>query len=352
MTDRCWHDEAKRGERSASSANLELCSLIPAATLRARMLAAIAVLLSCPSIAFQPPNLETRHAAVGDLSGLPASLQKAFGPDGAEFDPIATPGPHDWLAVHDEPGQTFDDFKQAGPNRPAKDRCVIYLQPLGEFAPERSPSLNKLREFAAAFFAMEVRVLPPALIERSRFAMRPNPYTGNMQILTGAVLNFLKGRVPPDAFCALAITMEDLYPEPSWNFVFGQASLRDRVGVYSFARYNPAFYGEQRAAGYETLLLRRSCKVLAHETGHMFGLAHCTFFNCLMNGSNHLAESDRRPLHLCPVCLRKLQWNIGFDVLKRYTELERANRAAGFLDEADWLSRRIQALRSPSGSSR
>jgi len=96
--------------------------------------------------------------------------------------------------------------------------------------------------------------------------------------------------------------MTDLYPEPSWNFVFGQASLRERVGVYSFARYDSAFYGEARDRDYETLLLRRSCKVLAHETGHMFGLAHCIYFNCLMNGSNHLAESDRRPLHLCPVC--------------------------------------------------
>jgi len=54
----------------------------------------------------------------------------------------------------------------------------------------------------------------------------------------------------------------------------------------------------------------------------MFGLTHCTFFNCLMNGSNHLAESDRRPLHVCPVCLRKLQWSIGLDVLARYTALE------------------------------
>jgi bacterioferritin len=37
--------------------------------------------------------------------------------------------------------------------------------------------------------------------------------------------------------------------------------------------------------------LRRSCKVLAHEIGHMFGLSHCVFFHCLMNGSNSLAES-------------------------------------------------------------
>lgn len=192
---------------------------------------------------------------------------------------------------------------------------------------------------------MEVKALPPIKIDNSKFTTRRNPYTGNPQILTGDILNFLKNRVPADAFCILAITMEDLYPEPSWNFVFGQASLRERVGVHSFARYDPAFYREPRTPGYETLLLRRSCKVLAHETGHMFGLAHCTYFNCLMDGSNHLAESDRRPLHVCPVCLRKLQWNIGFDVLERCTALERANRAAGFIDEADWLNRRIKTVR-------
>jgi len=43
-------------------------------------------------------------------------------------------------------------------------------------------------------------------------------------------------------------------------------------------------------------------------------MLHGVFFNCLMNGSNHLAESDRRPLHLCPVDLRKLQWTLGFDI--------------------------------------
>ncbi len=85
--------------------------------------------------------------------------------------------------------------------------------------------------------------------------------------------------------------------------------------------------------------------MLAHETGHMFGLAHCIYFNCLMNGSNHLAESDRRPLHLCPVCLRKLQWSIGFDVVARYGALERVTRADGFTDEADWLGRGIKTLR-------
>jgi archaemetzincin len=297
-------------------------------------------------MAFEPPGPDARRAAVGDLSGLSPVLRRAFSADALEFDPIPKPDPHDWLAVHPESGQTFNEFKTSRPNQPTESRRVIYLQPLGQFAADRSPSIEELREFAAAFFAMGVKALPPVSLDASKFTTRHNPNTGNLQILTGDVLQFLKTRVPSDAFCVLAITMGDLYPEPSWNFVFGQASLRERVGVYSFARYDPAFYGEPRTPGCETLLLRRSCKVLAHETCHMFGLAHCTYFNCLMNGSNHLAESDGRPLHLCPVCLRKLQWSIGFDVLERYRALERFTRAGGFDDEASWFSRRIEVLRS------
>ena len=307
-------------------------------------LAAI-ILTAAAAMTFAPPSQKTILDAIGERNGLPLPLQRAFAPDAGSFDPIPNPGPNDWLAVHDEPGQTFDEFKMSRPNRPTQSRRIIYLQPLGDFAPERSPSIDRLREFAAAFFAVEVKALLPISIQSSKFQTRRNPVTGNQQILTGDVLTFLTSRLPADAFCILAITMEDLYPDPSWNFVFGQASLRDRVGVYSFARYDPAFYGESRAAGYDILLLRRSCKVLAHETGHMFGLAHCTYFNCLMNGSNHLVESDRRPLHLCPVCLRKLQSSIGFEVLKHYTELERVDRAAGLTDEVDWLSRRINTVR-------
>ncbi|HMC23950.1 MAG TPA: archaemetzincin [Candidatus Udaeobacter sp.] len=296
-------------------------------------------------MAFQQPSSEVRRAAVGDLAGLSPVLGRAYSADAPEFEPIPNPGPHDWLAVHPESGQTFNEFKASGPNRPTKSRRVIYLQPLGDFTAGRSPSIGKLREFAAAFFSVEVKALPAVSLNASKFTTRDNPNTGNLQILTSDILDFLKARMPADAFCTLAITMEDLYPEASWNFVFGQASLRERVGVYSFARYDPAFYGEARGKNYQTLLLRRSCKVLAHETGHMFGLAHCTFFNCLMNGSNHLAESDRRPLHLCPVCLRKLQWSIEFDVLERYRSLERVARTDGFIEEADWLNQRIKILR-------
>jgi archaemetzincin len=122
-------------------------------------------------------------------------------------------------------------------------------------------------------------------------------------------------------------------------------ATNERVGVYSFARYDPAFYGEPRGKDYPALLLQRSIKVLTHETGHMFGLTHCIYFHCVMNGSNHLQESDRRPLHLCPVCLRKLQFSVGFDVVKRYEALARFYRQMGLEDEAAWVGRRLEKIR-------
>src|SRR5438270_6503710 len=113
-------------------------------------------------MAFQPPGPELRREAVGDVAGLPVLLQRAFAPGAPGFEPIPSPSPHDWLVVQPEPGQTFDQFKVSGPNLESfrSSRRTIYLQPLGEFVADRSPSIEQLREFAAAFFAMRVRVLP------------------------------------------------------------------------------------------------------------------------------------------------------------------------------------------------
>jgi archaemetzincin len=63
-----------------------------------------------------------------------------------------------------------------------------------------------------------------------------------------------------------------------------------------------------------------------------------------MNGSNHLQESDSRPLSLCPVCLRKLQSNIGFDVVVRYHRLQQFYRNVGFNFEQDWITKRLKKI--------
>ena len=76
-----------------------------------------------------------------------------------------------------------------------------------------------------------------------------------------------------------------------------------------------------------------------------FSLAHCIYFKCVINGSNHLQESDSRPLSLCPVCLRKLQSSIGFTVATRYHRLKQFYSNVGFNFEQDWVTRRLKKIK-------
>jgi len=292
---------------------------------------------------FVPPTHAQQLAAIGPISELPEALRRALEP-GGDFRPVPAPGPGDWLANHQEAGQTFLQFVNLRPNRPSAHRKMLYLQPLGSWEQDEGPPLGQLRQFTAAFFRLDVSVLPALDLAKAHITSRRNPRSGQAQLLTSDILNLLEQRMPVDAFALLGITMLDLYPDPNWNFVFGQASPRDRVGVYSFSRYDPRFYGQGRSQDSHGLMLWRSCKVLAHETSHMFGIEHCIWYRCLMNGSNHLGEADARPLHLCPVDLRKLQWSIGFDAAERYWVLCDFYRRAGFDDEARWMEEWIQTI--------
>ena len=187
------------------------------------------LLLSAMASQFTPPTRAQQLAAIGLTTGLPLPLQRALEPRD-DFLSIPEPEPSDWLRNHTEIGQTFDQFTHSLPNRPDNHWSKLYLQPLGRFNESDSPSLDQLRQFTAAFFMMEVVVLPPSDWTQDHITSRRNPWTGQTQLLTGDILNALEARLPKDAFALLGITMTDLYPDPSWNFVFGQASTRNRVG--------------------------------------------------------------------------------------------------------------------------
>ncbi len=76
----------------------------------------------------------------------------------------------------------------------------------------------------------------------------------------------------------------------------------------------------------------------------MFGMQHCVHYHCVVNGSNSLAESDRQPLHLCPVCLRKLQSSVGFDVARRYEALRGLYETFELRDEAEWTANQLRRI--------
>ncbi|MDA0767006.1 MAG: archaemetzincin, partial [Verrucomicrobia bacterium] len=289
---------------------------------------------------FVVPSLHDRAGAVGSLEGLSEPMRRAF-TEGWDFEAKKTLAPGDWLASHEEAGQSFGQYLESGANKPKGLRTKLYVLPLGGFEEGAGPSLKLLRDYMRAYYhPLEVEMLPAVPTAEVPATSRINQFSRKTQWKSADVLRWLPRKLPGDAYAMIAVTMKDLYPEESWNFVFGQASIRDRVGVFSFARYHPGWVGGEAGPETEVLVLRRAAKVLTHEMGHMFGIRHCTFYECNMNGANHLAESDATPMHLCPVCLRKMQHAVGFDPRTRYAKLEGFYRGNGMEKEAGWVNDR------------
>ena len=254
------------------------------------------------------------------------------------------PQPGDWLDEHDEPGETYRQYLAAQPTTPRGKRRLIHIQPLGGFTPSQERIVKATAEFLKLYFQLPIRVRPawPESVVPAD-ARRRHPESGTEQILTGYVLDeLMMPELPDDAAAMLVLTATDLWPGKGWNFVFGEASTRDRVGVWSLNRFgNP----DDGPAAYRLCLLR-TLGTATHETGHMFSMQHCTMYECNMAGSNNLEESDRGPLALCPECLAKLCKATRCDPVKRYRDLIVFCDRHKLTEESRFYERCLQALAS------
>ncbi len=272
-------------------------------------------------------------------------VSELVGPDQLSgIEPLPEPQSGDWLAVHDESPQSFKSW-YAHFGEKSRDR-TIYLQQIGKFE-GRAPHPDLLAEYVSIYFGVNVESLPAIPLEDLKVTQRTREPYGNVQILSTDVLEELKRRKAADTDTLMGITMSDLYPRESWNFVFGQASLVNGVGIMSFNRFDPdnVFSNEPKPGETaEQAILRRSLKLLTHELGHTFGVSHCTHFHCMMNGSNNLSETDRSPLHICPIDLQKIQFAVGFDARERYLRLGDWYERNGFPEQADFARARAAEL--------
>lgn len=246
----------------------------------------------------------------------------------------APPQPWEWLAQHQEDGQTFAGYVASRPNRVSAERTTLYLQPIGDFDAPRQRLIADTADLLRRFYGTPVTiagVMDPAIVPAK--ARRHHPGGGQEQFLTSHLLDqVLKPRRPADAVAVLGLTTTDLWPGEGWNFVFGMATFTERVGVWSLWRYGDP------ATDYATCL-RRTLKVAVHETGHMIGIAHCIAYECLMNGSNSLRETDEGPLHFCPECEAKVWWACHSDPAKRYASLVEFTKAHQLQAEAAFWER-------------
>eukprot|EP01130_Rhizamoeba_saxonica_P000665 TRINITY_DN1060_c0_g1_i2.p1 TRINITY_DN1060_c0_g1~~TRINITY_DN1060_c0_g1_i2.p1 ORF type:complete len:394 (+),score=69.34 TRINITY_DN1060_c0_g1_i2:16-1197(+) len=197
------------------------------------------------------------------------------------------------------------------------------------------------------------------------------------QIKVGDILwalkNLYDSEYSENSWCICGITMEDLYEDDKDSYTVGLAHGGDNVACFSFSRYVPIDIQNihiselrgicidknvekdrfllkmdyhNRLVLLKLALLRRSCKVLVHELGHLFGIGHCVLCSCCMNGSGNLEEDYSQSMHLCPIDLQKImnlinQNGNAVTPSDRYNELLSFYQEFGFEKDADWVTKRL-----------
>ncbi|KAJ4394408.1 hypothetical protein N0V93_003625 [Gnomoniopsis smithogilvyi] len=199
----------------------------------------------------------------------------------------------------------------------------------------------------------------------TRIQTRPSPdglfsHQMNLDNLLDCAINIL----PNDAFALIFLIHYDLYEDEDDDFCCGRAYGGSRVAVVSSARYNPLLYLQagidphhmwpashcaqyvasqcdlpnkikkaltrpddlsdsplhQAVAAFKNTLPISSsqpgvlqglwlfclARTASHELGHCFGMDHCVYYACTMQGTASVAEDLRQPPYLCPVCAKKL----------------------------------------------
>lgn len=253
-------------------------------------------------------------------------------PDDHAFDRKPTPQPGEWLFTFREPGQTVAEHARDCRNRRTAERHTLHLLPYTDLTDVDRAVLPALREFVEIYFGVDAVILPTRELPRAAWSATREQW--HAEALADAQL----GAVPPDSLGVLGLVGGDMYVD-QLNFVFGIGRFEERVGVHSLHRFGD----EPRR------LKRRALLLTAHELGHMFGLRHCVFYACAMNGTNSLAESDRQPLHLCPVCREKLRHALGFEHVERYRRLADFYTRQGMGSDAAFARSQAEAVTAQAG---
>lgn len=247
-------------------------------------------------------------------------------------------------------------------------RRIVYYVKIGKFD---KINFNDLLMYSKIFFDDDlIQVLPLEVeiqIEEKKskinvkakydqisfdLVIRYEKKSKHFQIRADSFHEFLTKIKPKGALSLIGFTELDIYVEESDLFVAGLCNGHLKVGVFSIFRYMPRLkYCEENWYDYtasenfdSTIWLKRSCKLMVHETCHLLGFAHCVYKDCCMNGSGHLKEDFRQAMFLCPIDLKKLWLLLNFDIKTRYEQLREFFLNRKCKKEAKWLSKVIENI--------
>ncbi|RAR06992.1 zinc ion binding [Stemphylium lycopersici] len=257
-------------------------------------------------------------------------------------------------------------------------------QPKSNKQRKRSSSLPKYVGLAHNDTCTRIRVrIPPD----SAF-----PAQLNLEDILDTAIELL----PDDAYALVLLVNHDIYENDNDDFCCGRAYGGSRVAVVQSARYNPLLdakaniqrdhmwplshckgfvdglcavedvkakapskkqkeaskEGAMRAAvdsaatydakltqhEFQGLWFSRLARTVSHELGHCFGMDHCVYYACNMQGTSSMHEDVRQPPYLCPVCEAKIAHAIAGEL------------RGGKSDEKEaWIGQRCDALKTFCG---
>ena len=137
-----------------------------------------------------------------------------------------------------------------------------------------------------------------------------------------------------DALVELWVTELDMYDQGK-PFVFGLASVTDRVGIVSLARIVDPLDN--------AVTEHRLNKLVLHEVGHAIGLPHHAASSCVMRQDPSTQSLDTAPEALCSECHATLAAQA--QVLARPGQVE-LDRTRGHLVRSEVEAARFRAVRA------
>lgn len=238
----------------------------------------------------------------------------------------------------------------------------------------------------------------------TRIRHRPSPDgVAAQQLNLEDLLDALLACLPSDAHSIVLLTHHDTYETEDDDFCCGRAYGGSRVCVVSSFRYNPVLdaaagiarshtwpashcrvytdglwrqeLGGTTRSKAESILkpaqesstpmgaavaafrdatapsvpfdgpgawFARTCRTASHELGHCFCLDHCAYYACVMQTTFNMAEDERQPPYLCPVCLAKVAYTVAVEPASRATRGKDLDASSEVQEQ--WIADRYRAL--------